>query len=303
MTTESAVPKLDKNDPDVIVRPYRFALKPTATQERKLRQHTGAARFAYNHLIAQWRDDIHTRIEEKERGVPEDELTPFSFKLSTYDIRNHWNHIKRECAPWYSEVSKEIGEDAARRAYDSIENWYDSKNGRRKGRRMGLPRFHKRGCHESCTFWTGAIRVNTDRHSVTLPRIGTIRTYENTRKLQRKIAKGTARIAHATISEGSSIGTSPSPCTSGNTSPRLTGIRGRLSGSTWVWEIMSSSRRPHTVMKSCAGDCRKQSPIMTRGFGTFNGNCRANVVQTQGRKPRPRIGGFAQTIRFASITT
>ena len=202
MTTESAAPKLDKNDPDVIVRPYRFALKPTATQERKLRQHTGAARFAYNHLIAQWRDDIHTRIEEKERGVPEDELTPFSFKLSTYDIRNHWNHIKRECAPWYSEVSKEIGEDAARRAYDSIENWYDSKNGRRKGRRMGLPRFHKRGCHESCTFWTGAIRVNTDRHSVTLPRIGTIRTYENTRKLQRKIAKGTARIAHATISEG-----------------------------------------------------------------------------------------------------
>ena len=202
MTTEPAAPKLDKNDPDVIIRAYKFALKPTAIQERKLRQHTGAVRFAYNHLIAQWRDNIHTRIEEKERGVPENELTPFSFKLSAYDMRNHWNHIKRECAPWYSEVSKEIGEDAARRAYDSIKNWLDSKNGKRKGRRVGFPRFHKRGCHESCTFVANPMRANPDRHSVTLPKIGTIKTHENTRKLQRKIAKGTARIAYATISKG-----------------------------------------------------------------------------------------------------
>ena len=201
-TTESAAPKLDKNNPDVIVRPYRFALKPTAIQERKLHQHTGGSRFVYNHLIAKWRDDIHTRTEEKERGVPENELTPFSFKMSAYDMRNHWNHVKRECAPWYSEVSKDIGEDAARRAHNSIENWYKSKSGKRKGRRMGFPRFHKRGCHDSCTFWTNPIRVNPDRHSVTLPKIGTIRTYENTRKLQRKIAKGTARISQATISKG-----------------------------------------------------------------------------------------------------
>ena len=202
MTTESAAPKLDKNDPDVIVRSYKFALKPTAIQERKLRQHTGAVRFAYNYLIAQWRDDIHTRAEEKERGVPENELTPFSFKCSFYDIHNYWNHTKGECAPWWPEVSKNIGEDAARRAHDSIKNWYDSRSGKRKGRRMGFPRFHKRGYYESCTFWGETLRVNPDRHSVTLPRIGTIKTYENTRGLQRKIAKGTARIIRATISRG-----------------------------------------------------------------------------------------------------
>ena len=201
-TTELAAPKLDKNDPDVIVRAYKFALKPTATQERKLRQHTGAARFAYNRLIAQWRDDIHTRIEEKERGISEDELKPFSFKCSFYDMNNYWNRVKRECAPWYSEVSKNIGNDAARRAHDSIKNWYDSRNGKRKGRRMGFPGFHKRGYHESCTFWGETLRVNPDRHSVTLPRIGTIKTYENTRGLQRKIVKGTARIIRATISRG-----------------------------------------------------------------------------------------------------
>lgn len=202
MNTESSTPKLDKNDPDVIVRAYKFALKPTASQEQKLRQHTGGARFVYNYLISQWRDDIHTRAEEKERGVPEGELTPFVFKLSAYDMINYWNRTKRECAPWWPEVSKEIGNDAARRAYDSIENWLDSKSGKRKGKRVGFPRFHKRGRHESCSFSTGVLRVNPDRHSVTLSRIGTIKTYENTRGLQRKIAKGTARIIRATISRG-----------------------------------------------------------------------------------------------------
>ena len=202
MTTESAAPKLDKNDPDVIVRAYKFALKPTAIQERKLRQHTGAVRFVYNYLISQWRNNIRTRIEEKERGVPEDELTPFTFKLSAYDMINYWNRTKRECAPWWSEVSKEVGNDAACRAYNSIKNWLDSRNRKRKERRVGFPRFHKRGYHESCTFTTGPLRVNPDRRSVTLPRIGTIKTYENTRGLQRKIAKGTARIIRATISRG-----------------------------------------------------------------------------------------------------
>jgi hypothetical protein len=51
MNTETAAPKLDKNDPNVIIRAYKFALKPTKAQERKLRQHTGGARFAYNYFI------------------------------------------------------------------------------------------------------------------------------------------------------------------------------------------------------------------------------------------------------------
>ena len=203
MTTEFTAPKLDKNDPDVIVRAYKFALKPTASQEQKLRQHTGGARFVYDYLISQWRDDIHTRAEEKERGVPENELTPFVLKLSAYDMINYWNRVKDDCAPWHSEVSKEIGNDGAKRAFTAIKNFVDSKNGRRKGRRVGFPRFHKRGYHESCTFSTGTIRVNPDRHSVTLPRIGTIKTYENTRGLQRKVAKGMARICL--------LYTSPSP--------------------------------------------------------------------------------------------
>ncbi|SEU20971.1 putative transposase [Nonomuraea wenchangensis] len=51
----------------------------------------------------------------------------------------------------------------------------------------------------ACRFTTGAIRVGPDRRHVTLPRLGTIRTHENTRKLQRRIGNGTARILSATV--------------------------------------------------------------------------------------------------------
>ena len=65
---------------------------------------------------------------------------------------------------------------------------------------MGFPRFKsKRRATPSCTFTTGAIRVAADRHHVTLPVIGTIKTHESTRKLARRLEAETARITTATI--------------------------------------------------------------------------------------------------------
>jgi putative transposase len=48
-------------------------------------------------------------------------------------------------------------------------------------------------------FTTGVIRVETDRKHVTLPRVGTIKTHESTRKLARRLQTGTARILSATV--------------------------------------------------------------------------------------------------------
>ena len=52
----------------------------------------------------------------------------------------------------------------------------------------------------SVAFTTGTIRLDDDRRSVVLPRLGRIRTHENTRKLHRRIANGTARVLRATCS-------------------------------------------------------------------------------------------------------
>src|SRR6266542_4170491 len=97
---------------------------------------------------------------------------------------------------------------AARYAYNSgldalargLASWSDSKAGRRKGRRVGFPRRKTRHrARPACRFTTGAIRVEPDRHHVVLPRIGRIRTHESTRKLARRLEKGTARILSATV--------------------------------------------------------------------------------------------------------
>jgi putative transposase len=52
-------------------------------------------------------------------------------------------------------------------------------------------------------FTTGTIRVEAGRHHVTLPRLGTIKTHESTRKLARRIEAGTGRVLSATVKRDS----------------------------------------------------------------------------------------------------
>ncbi|GAB2847734.1 IS607 family element RNA-guided endonuclease TnpB [Actinoallomurus bryophytorum] len=97
---------------------------------------------------------------------------------------------------------------AARLAYNTgldqlaraLKNWSDFRKGERKGRRMGFPRFKSRRRYApSVRFTTGTIRLEDDRRYVRLPRLGRLKTHESTRKLQRRIAEGRARILSATV--------------------------------------------------------------------------------------------------------
>jgi IS605 OrfB family transposase len=170
---------------------YRFALDPTPRQQGKLASHTGAARFAFNWGLAL----VKERLDRRAAG--EDVRVPWSL----FDLRREWNQAKREVAPWWPENSKEAyssGLDGLARA---LTNWSDAKRDRRKGARMGFPRRKRKGrARDACRFTTGAIRVEPDRHHVTLPRLGRLRTHESTRKLARRLEQGTARILAATIS-------------------------------------------------------------------------------------------------------
>jgi putative transposase len=120
---------------------------------------------------------------------------------SLMELRREWNQTKHVAAPWWAENSKEAyssGLDGLARA---LKNWQDAKHGRRAGGRVGFPVRKRKGRGtESCRFTTGAIRVEADRHHVTLPRLGRIRTHESTRKLARRLEQGSARIMAATVS-------------------------------------------------------------------------------------------------------
>lgn len=168
---------------------YRFELDPTPSQTRVLSSHVGASRVAFNRMLADVKSTLDARdIERKLLGGCLTESQGWSL----YSLRKRWNEVKHTEFPWWGEVSKEAfntGLDSLARA---LANW--------KAGRAKFPRYRRKGRGpQSIRFTTGTIRVEPDRHHVTLPRVGTIRTHESTRKLARKIEAGTARILSATV--------------------------------------------------------------------------------------------------------
>jgi putative transposase len=168
-----------------VTQAYKFALEPTPAQERALRSHAGAARFAWNWGLAKCRE----RYEVERKWY------------SAIDIQKMWNAEKRAdpALAWWSENSKCAYQGAFRDLDRALKDFIRSRKGERKGRKLGFPRFKKRGrCRDS--FRLDADPARCSGMTVTLPRLGTIRTHESTRKLARRLENGTARILSATVS-------------------------------------------------------------------------------------------------------
>src|ERR1035441_3839693 len=164
-----------------VVQAYRFALDPSPAQERALRSHAGAARFAWNWGLARCQE----RYEAEGRWY------------SAIDLHKLWNAVKNTdpALAWWGENSKCAYQEAFRDLDRALRDFTRSRKGERKGRRVGFPRFKKRGkCRDSFRLSTGVMRCAGS--TVTLPRLGTVRTHEPTRKLD----NGTARILSATVS-------------------------------------------------------------------------------------------------------
>ena len=173
-----------------VAQAYRFALDPTPAQVSMLESHCGAARFVFNHMLGVVKANLDQRSAERSYGIAEQDLTPAQ-GWSLAKLRKTWNARKNEVAPWWQANSKEAynsGLDGLARA---LENWSTSRSGERAGAAVGFPRLKARHrSARSVRFTTGAIRVEPDRHHVTLPRIGRIRTHESTRKLAAPPAGG-----------------------------------------------------------------------------------------------------------------
>jgi putative transposase len=185
---------------------YRFALDPSPAQEEALRSHAGARNFAFNTMLAAVKANRDQRAAQKTFGLAGEDLTP-CLGWSMRSLRNEWNRIKHAVAvredgtPWWDENSKEAYASGCQSLANALDNWSQSRQGRRKGPRVGFPRFKsRRRSTKKFTFTTGALRVEPDRRHVVLPRIGRVRTDESTRKLARRLETGTARILSATVS-------------------------------------------------------------------------------------------------------
>ncbi|RZT16990.1 putative transposase [Kribbella sp. VKM Ac-2569] len=185
-----------------VMQAYRYALDPTPAQERSLASHAGAARFARNHMLRLVKAVLDQRAAERSYGVAEADLTP-GLGWSLPALRRVWNARKNSAAPWWKENSKEAYNTGLDSLARSLEAWSKSRGGRRAGRPVGFPRFHTKRARASVRFTTGPIRLEPDRHHVTLPKLGRIRTHESTRKLGLRIESATARVLSATVARDS----------------------------------------------------------------------------------------------------
>ena len=140
-----------------VIQAYRFALDPAPAQERMPGSHAGAARFAWNWGLAR----CQQRYQAEGRWY------------SGIELHKLWNAQKKAdpALAWWAENSKCVYQEAFRDLDRALRDFIRSRKGERKGRRLGFPRFKKRGrCRDSFRFSTGAI--GCAGMTVTLPRLG-----------------------------------------------------------------------------------------------------------------------------------
>jgi putative transposase len=211
---------------------FRFCLDPTVEQTVALARHVGAARFAYNQCLRLHLDarERHRALIRRGAGADAVDEARDAVPWSRFSLINAINSWKRSEAAgrrflvsgdgvaevevtglaWRSEVSSQVFEEAAVGLGRGLAAWVESRSGKRAGRPIGHPRFKKKNhmigsfrMRNKVTRGRASILIGQDRpRSVTLPRIGTLRVREDTRRLRRMIRTGRVRILQATITRG-----------------------------------------------------------------------------------------------------
>ncbi len=205
-------------DMDVELRAYRFALDLTPAQEQQVRQHAGAARWAYNHALAakfaaldERRATIAALVEQ---GVDPKAAAAQAPRIPTKPaIQKALNATKGDDrtgadgpCPWWHSVSTYAFQSAFADADTAWGNWLSSVTGGRGGQRVGKPRFKSK--HRSRDSFrihhdvrNPRIRPDAGYRRIIVPRLGSLRLHESTKRLCKAIDRG-AVIQSVTISRG-----------------------------------------------------------------------------------------------------
>ena len=124
---------------------YQFALDPTPAQAASVADsHAGAARFAYNTMLAAVKANLDQRRAERYYGIDEGHLTPamgwaFQSLRNDFNRRKHRVAIRGDGTPWWPQNSKEVYANGCRDLSQALSNWDASRNGTRHGPSNGVP--------------------------------------------------------------------------------------------------------------------------------------------------------------------
>lgn len=134
-----------------ITRAIEMVLDPSPSQERWLRSYIGSMRAAYNWVLEQVAANLTVRRHERARGVPEDELTP-ALSWSRESLEALWRSARDEVHPWHRDVSIHAFRTGIGNAALALKNYSESRSGKRRGRKVGFPRFKNRHSRQAVTF-------------------------------------------------------------------------------------------------------------------------------------------------------
>ena len=148
---------------------FRYELDPTVRQQRLLARAAGTARYAFN-----WGLALCKRLLDAGKPVPH-----------AAELHRQWNAEKPQRS-WVYGVSKCCGQEALRDLDRAFANFW---RGRKEGRRVGFPRFRRKHGRRDSFRLTGSIKVHPK--SVTLPRVGCVRTKETTEKFRGRMLSAT----------------------------------------------------------------------------------------------------------------
>ena len=203
--------------PAEVLKAYKFTLDPTPAQAADLARHAGAARWAFNHALAakvaaheQWRTEVATLVDQ---GVPEVEARKkVRVPIPTHPaIKKALNQVKGDSrkgvdgvCPWWHEVSTYCFQSAFDDADRAWKNWLDSLSGKRTGRRVGYPRFKKKGRSRDSFRLHHDVKKPTIRlvgyRRLRMPKLGEVRLHDSGKRLARLIDRGQAVVQSVTVS-------------------------------------------------------------------------------------------------------
>lgn len=148
-----------------VCRAHKIRLNPTVEQQVYFAKAAGTARFVYNWALSAWK--LH------KTEAPNEPYGPMALKKD-------FNAIKGERFPWVYEVAKDVSEGAFTNLAAALQNFSDSKNGRRKGKKVGFPKFKSKKDRRQ-SFHLNNDKFRVDGHNFYVPKLGWVNMAEGLR--------------------------------------------------------------------------------------------------------------------------
>jgi putative transposase len=148
-----------------MIKAHKIRLNPTPDQDVYFRKAAGTARFVYNWGLAEWKRHKGEHPGEEHGAMA---------------LKKDFNALKGDRFPWVYDVAKDVAEGAFANLAAALKNYFDSKNGKRQGGRVGFPKFKSKK-NKRQSFHLNNDKIDVADHALYVPKLGWINMAESLR--------------------------------------------------------------------------------------------------------------------------